>query len=170
MKTLPLKAYIWSIDALKSALITRSFSQKDQLIFLLLSSLVHMLVSMSVYNFRTRTAYSELISVVIFIGAIIYAYICNGGVHGKDFIARYIAVSWVVTIRVLGVLVIPMAVVLIVGERYMSFYLFYYMRITMRILVLLFTYWCICAHLFDLRQRESASLTTEQDTSVCSSP
>ena len=49
----------------------------------------------------------------------IYVYRCNGGATGQDFLQRYLAIGWVVTVRWLAI-VMPLFVLLIFTVDYMS--------------------------------------------------
>ena len=135
--------YFWNITALKQQLKNTGLTEIDSLKYLLLLSLIGMLPIPKPPYFSTGTFLYYVFGAVIFVAGTIYCYQKNGGPSGKDFLTRYISLSWVLAIRFLPALLLlgalmslgvfsglslPEQKVIVIGITY-SFSIVYYWRI-----------------------------------------
>lgn len=93
--------YFWNINELKQQLKNNSLPDMDSLKYLLLLSLIGMLPIPKPPYFTTGTFFYYIFGAIIFVIGTLYCFRRNGGPSGKDFLARYISLSWVLAIRFL---------------------------------------------------------------------
>jgi len=135
--------YFWNITALKQQLINSGLPELDSLKYLILLSLIGMIPIPKPPYFSTGTFLYYVFGAIIFIFGTVYCYRRNGGQSGKDFLARFVSLSWVVAMRFLPSLILFGAIiafgtfsqmaptqqkVVVIGVNYM-FYIVYYWRI-----------------------------------------
>lgn len=107
--------YFWRIEKLKAEMATRPLSDSEVLpyfaLFLALSTAASYIprVTLNLWD-GLGAAWSVTLAVV----GSIYVYRLNGGASGQHLLQRYIALGWVVTIRLLVVFVA--AAVIFYGE------------------------------------------------------
>jgi hypothetical protein len=92
--------YFWRIEKLKTELAARPLSEREVLPYVVV--FVALSVAAGFIPHPTRNIWDELgavWSVLLAAVATIYIYRQNGGAGGQHFLQRYIAVSWVVSIR-----------------------------------------------------------------------
>lgn len=107
--------YWWNIKALKKELLAGPLSEAKIFPYLLASTIVVSLMLIPVTGEWVETqldVYNALIGVVITALGTYYAYRCNGGATGKNFLQHYFSLGWVVGIR-LGVMVMIPAFLLL---------------------------------------------------------
>jgi len=115
----------------------------DSLKYLLLISLIGMIPIPKPPYFTTGTFLYYVFGALIFVLGTIYCYRQNGAISGKDFLTKYISLSWVLAIRFLPSLLVigllmafgvfsrfsfPVQKVIVLGIVY-SFSIIYYWRI-----------------------------------------
>jgi hypothetical protein len=93
--------YFWNINQLKKQLKKSSLPEMDSLKYLLLLSLIGMLPIPKPPYFTTGTFLYYVFGAIIFVIGTICCFRRNGGLLGKDFLARYFSLSWVLAIRFL---------------------------------------------------------------------
>ena len=102
------KMYFTKYHPLKEKLRDRSVSDREALpyflIFLALTALVTVFPMFE--SFNEWDFVSGVLSVILAVGGVIYAYKCNGGKEGFDLIQKYVVLGWVVVIRCLLVFVV----------------------------------------------------------------
>lgn len=110
--------YFTKYHPLKEKLRDRSVSDREALpyflIFLALTALVTVFPMFE--SFNEWDFVSGVLSVILAVGGVIYAYKCNGGKEGFDLIQKYVVLGWVVVIRCLLVFIPLLIVAYIFGE------------------------------------------------------
>lgn len=109
--------YFIKYQPLKSRLHSRSITEREALPYLVIFSALTALSGAPVptTGFNIWDALSTVISIVLAITGILYAYSQNGGRTGYDLIQKYVVLGWVVSFRFILVGVPTMIVVTIVG-------------------------------------------------------
>ncbi len=105
--------YFWRIEELKSKVIASPLTDREVLPYLLIFVGITGLIP--IFPVESMTLWDYVGAVWTFLLAVfgtIYVYRCNGGATGKDFLQRYLAIGWVVTIR-WAAIVMPLFVLLI---------------------------------------------------------
>ena len=111
--------YFIRYQPLKDKLRNRELTEREALPYLLVFIALSMAVSsFPLYNgFNTWDAISSVLSVIIAIWGVLYAYRCNKGANGYDFVQKYIVLGWVVMIRcLLGFM--PIVIVCYLGGEF----------------------------------------------------
>jgi len=95
--------YFTAYHPLKVRLKNRDLSDREALPYLVLFVGLYLAVTcFPVYdNFNFWDAISGVISSILAVCGVIYAYKCNGGDDGYDLIQKYIVLGWVVAFRCL---------------------------------------------------------------------
>ncbi len=109
--------YFIKYQPLKSKLSERSLTDREALPYLLIFTVLTVIgTSLPLYDdFNKWDALSSLLSALLIIAGVIYAYIQNGGEKGYDFIQKYVVLGWVVFVRCFFVLLavaIPFFIIL----------------------------------------------------------
>ncbi len=94
--------YFWRIENLKSAMAVRPLTDRESLPYLIASAALA--VAGVYYPMPLATVWDGIETVCMFVAAIlavIYAYHRNGGADGQHFLQRYLAISWVIFIRLI---------------------------------------------------------------------
>jgi hypothetical protein len=105
--------YFWRIAALTEQLRRRPLDQRAAFLYILAWLMLFTLPSFS-GDGTPRDASSWAMYLVYIVATVLgtlLAYQANGGAHGTDFAARYFALGWVLTIRLVVLLGIPVLVV-----------------------------------------------------------
>jgi hypothetical protein len=105
--------YFWDIKGLKLQLTTSGLPQADSLKYFLLLAMIGMIPIPKPPYLSSGTALLSfgnfihyLIGTVIFLCGSIYCYRKNHGSIGKEFLSRYISISWVVSVRLVPILIL----------------------------------------------------------------
>ena len=93
--------YFWNIIALKQQLRNDDLSELDSLKYIIMLSLIGMLPIPKPPYFTTGAFFYYVFGAAIFVLGTVYCYRRNGGLSSKDFLARYLSLSWVLAIRFL---------------------------------------------------------------------
>ncbi len=111
--------YFWRIEKLKEELRQGQLGQRAAFGYVLIALLASMLPPSAASLWiepSDSSTYGDLLkygaAMLLAIGGTYIAYRANGGPTGTDFAARYLAVSWVVSIRI--TILFALAVVLVV--------------------------------------------------------
>lgn len=106
--------YIWKIDKLNEELIAGDITQREIFKYLMASSILYALAMIKYSNANTLDTLLGVACMVITVIGLLFIYKCNGGDNGKDFLIRYILISWVVGVRMFVLLTMPVIIVSII--------------------------------------------------------
>lgn len=109
--------YIWKIDKLNAELISGELDESESFKYLMASTILY---ALSLIHYEAPSEYDTLAGIVaVLISAVglWYIYKCNGGKNGKNIIQRYIAIGWVVFVRLLILFMLPAIVALIITQE-----------------------------------------------------
>lgn len=103
--------YFWKIDNLKKDLVNEKVTEKDLFCYLLIPAVfIMIMMELALWLPPEEGNHWDLIlsvsNVLICFLGLIYCFVKNGGGMGKDFLKRYVSVSFVMAIR-LTVFMIP---------------------------------------------------------------
>jgi len=104
--------YFWKINKLKEDLKSNSVSNKDifkYYLVLVIAYLVLPILKWSGTNLWDRALDVQLL--VISVAGTTYCYIMNGGKRGPKFIERLVSLTWVLTIRMV-VIILPILILI----------------------------------------------------------
>jgi hypothetical protein len=118
--------YFWRINALTEQLRRGPLDQRGALLYLLawlmawtVATLPWMSGDATALNLSDWV--SQLSYVVATVIGTLLAYRANGGANGNDFAARYLAVGWVVTVRLMVLFLLPLFVLVFTGQFLATF-------------------------------------------------
>lgn len=113
--------YIWNIDKLGERLISGKLEESEAIKYLMAYTV---LTSLSMIHYSSSNQYDIFVGVAcsfIAIFGLLFIYKCNGGRNGGNFMDRYFSIGWVIFIRFLVLLLIPLLVIFfILQEVYMG--------------------------------------------------
>jgi hypothetical protein len=113
--------YIWNLDNLSEELIAGELSERDTFKYLMASSILYGLAVIQYTNPNNIDTWSGVIAVLVSVFGLFFIYKCNGGDNGKEFLIRYLSISWVVFIRMFVLLMIPSSIaVMVLQEIYLG--------------------------------------------------
>jgi hypothetical protein len=143
--------FFWNINELKQQHRNNSISELDSLKYILLLSLIGMLPIPKPPYFTTGTFFYYVFGATIFVLGTVYCYRRNGGSSGKNFLVRYISLSWVLAIRFL-----PSLLVLGALMAFGVFSRFEFIEQKVIVIVITYTYsiiyyWRISHHIADIQ-------------------
>lgn len=95
--------YFWDINQLKIDLQMAKVSERSTLHYLIAHFIIYGIAAIPLQHANQLDILSALIMVPVSLLGINYAYHCNGGDNGKHFLTKYMALSWVVTLRMMVV-------------------------------------------------------------------
>lgn len=102
--------YFWKIKDLKADFIAGNVTEKSSLKYLVAYTILVLMSMIPMGETNQFDVFSILIIIPVSIMGLLYAYSSNGGDSGSDFLAKYFAIGWVVTVRLFAVL-LPLAFV-----------------------------------------------------------
>jgi len=91
--------YIWKIDKLKNDLRKKSLSESESFKYLFVNIIIYTIGLIPSSNSNVWDVYNALVTIVITASGIYYAYKCNKGAHGDNFLQKYLSIGWVTSIR-----------------------------------------------------------------------
>jgi len=100
--------YFWRIKDLKADFIAGKVTEKSLLGYLVAYTILVGLAMIPLSETNQFDVFSALIVIPVSVMGILYAYSSNGGDSGSEFLAKYIAIGWVVTVRLIAV-ILPLA-------------------------------------------------------------
>jgi hypothetical protein len=115
--------YLWNIRALKKGLVTNALTESQVFAyFLAVLTLDTLLLQLVAFFPGTEDTgvwdYADFVGSVVFtVGGTLVAYRQNGGSAGRDFLARYFPLMWVLTVRFL-VFLLPLLVLAMIPMAY----------------------------------------------------
>ena len=104
----------------------------------------------------------DFVSLLIFCTAVIIAYRYNGGSKGKDFIFRFIALDWLIFVRMVMFFTIPIFIIFYGAYKNMPYDLWIKFRIIFAILIEIFVYWRICVNIKDIAEKVTFNQMTSR--------
>lgn len=108
--------YFWNINKLKSDFKEGSVTEKNILQYLIAYTVLVGITMIPYGETNQFDMISAALMIPISILGILYTYACNGGEAGDNFLAKYFAIGWVVTIRFVAAFIPVMFVLgIIVG-------------------------------------------------------
>tara|TARA_R110000751_G_scaffold304780_2_gene420510 strand:+ start:180 stop:638 length:459 start_codon:yes stop_codon:yes gene_type:complete len=113
--------YIWKIDKLNEELVAGNMPEREVFKYLVASSILYALAMIQYSNPNSIDTWSGVAAGLVTLIGLFFIYKCNGGDNGKDFLIRYLSISWVVFVRMFVLLMIPtMVFVFTLQEIYMG--------------------------------------------------
>lgn len=103
--------YFWKIDKLKEDLKKSSLSESESFKYMLATTILYGVAMIPNLQNNIWDVYNAIIIGILTVGSVIYAYKCNGGEKGKNFLQRYISLAWVLGIRWLVTIAVPAIIV-----------------------------------------------------------
>ncbi|WP_437757674.1 hypothetical protein [Sorangium sp. So ce1389] len=100
----------WNIKALRAALAHGTLSERARFIYLLTFVFVSAALTEVAANSRPPNAWDWLRSGITIASTVlgtVWAYHLNGGSHGRHFLERYVALSWVYSLRFTVIVMLP---------------------------------------------------------------
>ena len=114
--------FFWSIEALKAQLREGPLAQSHAFAYVFVGFfLVNAVFGIpGLWNAETSpvtpwTWVTYAVTLVLFAGGTYAAYRVNGGAEGLDFVARYLALTWILCIRLFVLVLVPLLVLVIVA-------------------------------------------------------
>ena len=111
--------YFWNIEQLKIDLQMAKVTERSTLHYLIAHFIIYGIAAIPLQHANQLDIISALLMLLVSLLGINYAYHCNGGDSGKQFLTKYMALSWVVTIRMM-VMVAPVLLLLDAISKLMS--------------------------------------------------
>jgi hypothetical protein len=96
--------YFWNINKLKSDFNEGAVTEKSILKYLIAYTILAGLVMIPYGETNQFDMFSAALMIPLSVFGLLYAYACNGGDSGNNFIAKYFAIGWVITIRFMPVI------------------------------------------------------------------
>jgi hypothetical protein len=110
--------YFLRLEPLKRELASGSIGEREAVPYLLwLGGLTTLAVLLPYGPYNHWDVASAVLSTVVFVGGTLIAYRSNGEASGEDFLIRYICLNWVVGLRVVLLLVVPVVAVEVRAEE-----------------------------------------------------
>lgn len=109
--------YFWKIKKLNEQLITGALKESEKFKYLMASTIMYMLSMIRYGTANDYDTYSGVAYLIIGVMGLWYVYKCNGGEKGTLFLERYLSLSWVLSIRLIVLVLIPLLVISIIVEE-----------------------------------------------------
>ena len=93
--------YLWDINGLSNELVAGDLSESQKFRYLFASSVLYSLAAIQYSTPNEIDTWSGVITSFVTLIGLFYIYKVNGGEKGKNFLTRYLSISWVVFIRCL---------------------------------------------------------------------
>ncbi|MCK5335866.1 MAG: hypothetical protein KAQ67_06875 [Gammaproteobacteria bacterium] len=110
--------YIWKINKLEQQLIAGRLPESETFKYLMVNII---LLSLVTIPYGYANSYDSWIGIIGFITAVSGLWIiykCNGGKNGKHIIERYLAVGWVVSVRLFVLFLLPAIITIMVIQEF----------------------------------------------------
>jgi hypothetical protein len=113
--------YIWKIEKLKEELVAGDMPERETFKYLVASSALYALAMIQYSNPNSLDTWSGVTAGIVTLMGLFFIYRCNGGDSGRDFLIRYLSISWVVFVRMIVLFMIPALIVIFtLQELYMG--------------------------------------------------
>jgi len=115
--------YFINIKQLKQDIINKEFTEKDRFIYALIYIAIYAISNeLAFFENSTAPVMSDYISsigtVIITVIGTYYFYRANGGNDGEDFLGRYFSIIWVVSMRLLLLVIIFIGISIIINMNF----------------------------------------------------
>ncbi len=107
--------YFWKINKLKEDLVKQPLLESESFKYLIATTIVYSLAIIPFGRNNIWDIYMVLIMGIITIMGVYYAYQCNKGSNGTNFLQKYLSISWVVGIRWSLLLALPVTFIYFVA-------------------------------------------------------
>lgn len=107
--------YFWKIDKLKNDLLEKPLSESETFKYVFANLLVYSLTMLPLLENNIWDFYSGIIMAVITMVGTYYLYKCNKGASGNNFLQKYFALGWVVSIRWIVLIMLPIMTIFYIG-------------------------------------------------------
>jgi hypothetical protein len=105
--------YFWNIKQLKTELQKKSLSESDSFKYLFVTIAAYSIALIPSYEKNIWDTYSAIIAAIITTTGLYYAYRCNKGKDGTNFLQKYLSLGWVVTIRWSVFVLLPLIIAIV---------------------------------------------------------
>ncbi len=112
--------YFWNIDNLKKDLSQNPLSEKEQFKYLLANTILYSLAIIPFIEKNIWDIYLAIVSGIITIFGTYYIYKINGGSNGEYILQRFLSLGWVIGIRWLVLIMLPIMIVSFTGLEIFS--------------------------------------------------
>ncbi len=113
--------YIWKINNLNKELIAGDLPEHESFKYLMASTVLYSLAMIQYINPNRFDTLTGIVAGFVAILGLLFIYKCNGGKNGRHIVVRYMAISWVVFIRMFVLLMLPtMFIVFTLQEMFMG--------------------------------------------------
>lgn len=109
--------YIWKIDKLSAQLMSGDLEESESFKYLMASTILYALATIQYDMPNDFDTLAAIISVFISAGGLWFIYKCNGGKNGKNIIQRYLAIGWVVFVRLFVLFLLPAVIAMTVTQE-----------------------------------------------------
>ena len=109
--------FIWKISKLNKQLAREKLSESEVFKYLMANTVIYSIAVIPYGTPNQLDVYLGLISLVVGVLALWVIYRLNGGRNGNNFIERYFAVSWVVLIRTIVLVMLPLSICVIAYQE-----------------------------------------------------
>lgn len=103
--------YFWKIDKLKNDLLKKPLSESESFKYLFVTLVVYNLGMIPFLENNIWDVYSAIIAVLITAIGVYYVYKCNKGASGDNFLQKYLSIGWVVGMRWIVLILLPIMIV-----------------------------------------------------------
>ncbi len=97
--------YFWNIEKLKEELAKAPLNQKQTLNYLVAVTIIYGLGTIPFGSYNQYDVFASALVIPVTIIGVYWAYYSNGGDEGQDFLSRYMAISWVMMVRLIVFLI-----------------------------------------------------------------
>ncbi len=112
--------YFWKIDKLKNDLLKKPLSESESFKYLLATLVVYSLGMIPFLENNIWDVYSAIIITLITAIGAYYIYKCNKGASGNNFLQKYFSIGWVVGIRWMVFIALPIMVIFYIVKALLS--------------------------------------------------
>jgi len=115
--------YFINIKQLKQDIVNKEFTEKDRFIYMFIYIAIYAIIyELAFFENSTAPVMSDYISsigtVIITVIGTYYLYRANGGNDGEDFLGRYFSITWVVSMRLLLLVIIFIGISIIINMNF----------------------------------------------------
>ncbi len=103
--------YFWKINKLKSDLLKKPLSERESFKYLFATLVLYSLGMIPILENNTWDIYSAIITALITAIGVYYVYKCNKGASGNNFLQKYLSIGWVVGIRWIVLIMLPIMII-----------------------------------------------------------
>ena len=112
--------YFWKIDKLKNDLLKKPLSESESFKYLLATLVIYSLGMIPFLENNLWDVYSAVIMALITTVGVYYVYQCNKGARGNNFLQKYLSIGWVMGIRWIVFIMLPIMVIFYIVKGLLS--------------------------------------------------